>query len=250
VTGIKKIFFSVLISFAITLVIFLIVFVCLIIGRQILILENKEYSVNFFGSFSGAFFAFLFISVASSWDKLFQRRSKHRTAVIALEWRLIRYIETADSNRQQIEECIKSIQTSGFRVFDFRQFNIDILIDALLNIDLKNDIFDLYTRLEKLNADYGSYKQFYTSANLENPKLDVLSSLEKLNRGHLIIDQDMEFLLAKILCILDSPKLLDRIIGLFAKAEKYPKNIKELANIKLISIKQSRDETRKMSKKR
>ena len=245
----RNLLFSMFIIFVMTVAIFLIVFVCGVIGHQIWIAKDKGYAVNFFGAFSGAFFAFLFMSVTSAGNKLFERRLKHRNAIVRLEWVLNSFLEIIDCNCLHIDECIKAFQNERLFILNFRDFSVEKTIgDDLLNIDLKNDVMSLTIDTDRLNADYSSVKQYAHPDIIKRQTQDVINSLKTLRDGHIKIDEEMEILMAKVRFILSKPSLLDRIIMLFSKAEKYPRNIQQGIEKELAQVKKERNDTQEKSR--
>ncbi|MDD4872077.1 MAG: hypothetical protein PHR77_16085 [Kiritimatiellae bacterium] len=127
-----------------------------------------EYIVETYAAFAGAFCAYIFLRFAESMGKLYERRAKHYEAIVRLEHMANRLLDDIGTDLYEIDQIISNheaatkagqITVTGNRPKPL-EYDDSILYD-LHNLDLINEIFSYYRRIERFNNDITGLAAIY-----------------------------------------------------------------------------------------
>lgn len=174
------------------LIISFLVFVFILVIKSFSGLSHTEpLTKDFIVSFTGAFFAFLFIRISDAFTKIYDRQVKNRNALVKIEYESNRLLDSLSQAIFMLDEflqTIEDIKTSKKPVVYFNQIRhlpIDrSVLMELSNVDFINHMFGFITEVEKfndstdtLNGIYGQYKSSFIEQKM-NPDWFMLSSVE------------------------------------------------------------------------
>ncbi|PSO42977.1 hypothetical protein BRC19_02895 [Candidatus Saccharibacteria bacterium QS_5_54_17] len=119
-------------------------------------------------AFLGAFFAFLFVRIATLLDRLFARKAKHRDALVSLERLGNEYLNIIARNEFIIDDYIDIAERNlknqqGFIYFnELHELHIEKdIIKGLGNRELLNDYFSFLASVESMNGSVAATNRFY-----------------------------------------------------------------------------------------
>lgn len=128
----------------------------------------NEYLLQTYAGFAGAFFAYLFLRLADSLGKLYERRVKHYEAIVRLEHMANRLLDDIGTAQFKIDQIILNhdaasnsgvITVTGNRPKPL-EYDYSILYD-LHNLDLINEIFSYFRTIERFNVDITGLAAIY-----------------------------------------------------------------------------------------
>lgn len=146
---------------------------------------------DFISAFCGAFFAFVFVKLGELGTRLYQRQRANQEALVVLEQVLQDYINRLYGNDFVADDIVKSIQSTLSNTDGAAKVNFNFLkpvpIDRTLllhlrNIDYKNDVFNFFADLDKLNGSLTSIQRYYDlmTTNLISGQLPKKTYTENL----------------------------------------------------------------------
>jgi hypothetical protein len=154
---------------------------------------EKDNAVIFgsLGAFMGAFFAYLFIRIATALDKNYQRIQNHRNSMVKFERVIMKMNGLISDNlfviddftgvvNNAIQNKIKMIYFNKLHPIDISEYST---LD-LQNIDLINDIESFYFDMRRTNSDLETINtmlQEYRTAVIDD-KVDLETYLFNLGR--------------------------------------------------------------------
>lgn len=164
-----------------------------------------------FSAFAGAFFAFIFLRLATFFSKLYQRQVDHYNSLVLLESQLNEIGGIIHDNIYLIPEFRRVITSGNIYFNNLHQLPIDKShYINLYNLDLINDLFSYNYQLRKLNDDmetitlgYQDIKNALIEKNisLEHYKINAESLAEKLKIIEIFLtelEKDTVILLARV----------------------------------------------------
>lgn len=125
---------------------------------------------DFISAFTGAFFAFVFVKLGELGTRIYTRQRVNQTALVTLEQVLQEYVNRLYDNEFIADDIIETIDATTKNQDGALKVNFNYLkplpIDKSLTIDLrnldyKNDLFDFFEDLEKLNRSLDSIQHYY-----------------------------------------------------------------------------------------
>lgn len=130
-------------------------------------LVTTKYFGIFLSAFLGAFFAYLFTRIGTLADRLFNRKQKHRTGLVAIEKQGNEYQNYIGDNLFVADDYIKIAKRRLTDKKPFIYFNelhelpIDKKIYPMIgNIDMVNELFSLEASVAKINSSIRSLNRF------------------------------------------------------------------------------------------
>lgn len=137
---------------------------------------------DFVSAFTGAFFAFIFVKLGELGTRLYARQRVNQAALVTLEQVLQDYVSRLYGNEFVADDIMKTIDATiedqdgalkaNFNYLKPMPIDKSLTID-LRNIDYKNDLFNFFEDLEKLNHSLDSIQRYYDlmTANLMSGQL-------------------------------------------------------------------------------
>jgi|GEM_PF-2084797 hypothetical protein len=125
---------------------------------------------DFISAFSGAFFAFIFVKLGELGTRLYLRERSNQTALVTLEQTLQDYINRLYDNDFVIDDIVKTIDNTTKKPSAAIKVNFNFLkplpIDSsimlnLRNLNYKNDLFNFYADLDKVNNSLATVQRYY-----------------------------------------------------------------------------------------
>lgn len=177
-------------------------------------LINNYFMSNIAGAaFWGAFFSFLFVKAGGTLERFIERKRKHYNMLVRLEYTINEYLTATSFNLSNLDGLFKSIiKTRESKIiivqyFGLKQYKLDreILL-GLQDVDLINDVFNMYVDLDYLNDNHATILEMYAdmrcrylddirSATETEQKLSIAS----VYRTHLdMLENQMKDLLRSI----------------------------------------------------
>lgn len=129
-----------------------------------------DFFKNISAPFWGAFFAFMFVVIASFVKRMYDRKLRHYNALVKMEIRLNDNFSTIDHNRVALDIYIKNLKLAAGNqcilspnsLYDFL-----ILEEQLMDLGSKsiiNELFKYNAFLTKINIDFMTYRKAYENA--------------------------------------------------------------------------------------
>ena len=146
------------------------IFVFVLIVKSFTELSHTEpLTKDFIISFTGAFFAFLFIRIGDSFNKIYKRQVKNRNALVKIEYEGNRLLNSIYEEIFVIDEFLNTINEIKeektvvicFNHFKQLPFDRSVLLE-LSNIDFINKLFSFVTDLEKFNDSIETIEKLYS----------------------------------------------------------------------------------------
>jgi hypothetical protein len=153
--------------------------------------SNISKTNDFISAFAGAFFAFVFVKLAELGTRLYKRQRINQEALVTLEQEMQDYINRLYGNDFVADDIIKTIAATVAKPAETPKVNFNFLkplpIDrttllSLRNIDYKNDVFNFYADLDKLNGSLSSIQRYYDllTTSLMSGQLNKTDYIENL----------------------------------------------------------------------
>lgn len=128
-------------------------------------------------AFAGAFFAFLFLRIGEFLSKLYQREVKHYNTLVILQTQLNEIGGIIHDNLYILPQFQVVIRSGNIYFNNLHTIPIDRThYDNLYDIDLKNDLFEYYYKIRKINDDiesatsgYQDIKNAFIQKHIEKP---------------------------------------------------------------------------------
>lgn len=256
----KKLLFA--IGFiALVAVIFYFVFA---IGNKIFVELDSDYILPSVSAFMGAFFAFLFLITGQWFSQFYSRHRKHRNALVKLEYSLNEYADVSNKNiglLKGLDERLNSLPVMSMSTFGTIQVDKNILLE-LKNIDLINDLvsFNLDAdtgnhELHQLTVLYFEVRQDFVKGRLggERLKRTLTSFKGDLNTVLKFLEsfeKDTKNMLAKVRILLERESVVDWLIRVTSRKQRYPKGMDLLLEKELKLLDKEFEEVEKASKKK
>ena len=137
---------------------------------------NNGLLTQIFGSFSGAFFAFIFLRLAEFFSKLYERQVKNYNSLVNLVNQLNEIGGIINDNLYIIPGFIKTIDTGNVYFTNLHTMPINKEHYAnLLNLEIINDLFSYNYQVRKNNDDIETVSRGYN---------DVKNALIQKNISH------------------------------------------------------------------
>ena len=224
----------------------------------------------FLSAFLGAFFAFLFTRFGTLVDRLFSRRQKHRTGLVAIEKQGNEYQNLIGDNLFVVKDYtdIANRQLADKQPFiyfnELHELRIDKEIDFMLgNIDMVNELFSFEASVIKINSSIRSLNRFMSlmqdafvnkNIDLETHLINVeiiLSKLAEITIFLTDLERENQALIAKSRVLIKSN---DRSLYAFLLRRVMKKNFTK-SQIKqfpaeLKTLKEEVEETKTTDRKR
>jgi hypothetical protein len=204
---------------------------------------------DFISAFTGAFFAFIFVKLGELGTRLYARQRIHQVALVTLGQSLQEHINRLYNGEFIANDIIKTIDATLADPSGATRVNLNYLkpipIDKSLpinvrNIDYKNDLFNFYEDLEKLNGSLNTIQRYYDTmtANLMSGQLRheiyianlplIKEKLEELKRFILASVDDCIDVATKTRLLLD-----DRSLWLTSAIQLGPQNYTDSLKAKI-----------------
>jgi hypothetical protein len=182
------------------LVVAVIAFAFLVIVRtgQVLFAGDPSAPMAMISGFFGAFFAFIFVRFADFFTRLYERSVRNRNALVAIQHRYLQAINEISDNVHSLQVWDR-IRAGGVALWMSRLHDVPMPRDLLLqltNIDLVNELFDLHTRIHRINQDSATFNRTYeelSAAMLDGkiPQADYVANLQGLDQHRWLMQEFM-----------------------------------------------------------
>jgi len=224
--------------------------------------QQSDYIKGVMGAFLGALFAFLFFVAGKFLGKIYENSVEHRNALVKLEYSLSRFMAINYDNIFLINALIKSIDANILNSPNFTPLNMDEgVMSKLKNIDMVNDVHNLYIDIYKQNHSLKTISDFYNefrgmllkkeidlatfNANIKGKFKDDLSEVIKRLQA---MDKNLEAVSSKCVVLLNEDEYaITWLIGLLSVKRNYPKNFDNLCKEQLKILQKGRLENYKKS---
>ncbi len=221
------------------------------------------------GGFTGAFFAFLFIRLADALTRIYERKSKNRSALVRYQHIFNDYLGIYGDNifvTDGLHDLVDKIKTKNkplpVYINKLEEFPIDKdLPIQLTNIDLINEIFSLNVSIRKLNDTMATFdrlhdltRTMFTEKKI-NPEtyIDNILSMEKAIKD---IRSFLDSLKEDLVAVTAATRILsedDSLLGQFiikTTKTRYASNFDELRKEEIERLNKEIFETRESSRKK
>jgi len=153
--------------------------------------KNISNTTEFISAFAGAFFAFVFVKLGELGTRLYARERANQESLVGIEQAVQEYVNRLYGNDFVADDIIKTIDATTAKSEEAVKVNFNFLKPLpintsqmlhLRNIDFKNDLFNLYADLEKVNGSMQSIQRFYDrmTDNLMSGQLDKTTYIQNL----------------------------------------------------------------------
>jgi len=224
--------------------------------------QQSDYIKGVLGAFLGALFAFLFFIASKFLGNIYKNSIEHRNALVNLEYSLSRFMAINYDNIFLINALIKSIDTNILNSPNFTPLDIDeSIMSKLKNIDMVNDVHNLYIDIYKQNHSLKTISDFYNefremllkkeinlatfNTNIKGKfKDDLIEVIKRLQA----MDKNFEIISSKCVVLLNEDEYaITWLIGLLAVKRSYPKNFDDLCKEELKILQKGRSENYRKS---
>lgn len=138
--------------------------------------------VQGFSAFSGAFFAFIFLRLATFFSKIYDRQVKHYNSLVNLETQLNELGGVIHDDLYVIPGFITTITGGNIYSNNLHTFSVDKSHYAnLYDIDLINLLFDFNYKIRKLNDDIETLSSGYQEIKFAFIERHIDAAQYKLN---------------------------------------------------------------------
>ena len=167
-------------------------FVFLFLFLEIFVGDSTVYSTAAFGSFFGAFFAFLFLRIGDFFIKLYKNKEEHFNGLTLLNRILNKNIFIANNNIFFAGLIIVNLQKGEKPINTLSKFIlVDEVVDKIKNLDFFSDVFSLSINLKEQNDNIEMINDFckgMKSSSIEendvekNYRVRVIKCLENFEK--------------------------------------------------------------------
>ncbi|KKT27380.1 MAG: hypothetical protein UW11_C0001G0002 [Parcubacteria group bacterium GW2011_GWA2_43_9b] len=213
-------------------------FVFLFLFLEIFVGDSTVYSTAAFGSFFGAFFAFLFLRIGDFFIKLYKNKEEHFNGLTLLNRILNKNIFIANNNIFFAGLIIVNLQKGEKPINTLSKFIlVDEVVDKIKNLDFFSDVFSLSINLKEQNDNIEMINDFckgMKSSSIEendvekNYRVRVIKCLENFEKIYVNL-RDREFiniLVKNLLLIKKEKSFIIKIIHFFLGS--YLKKVSEI----------------------
>lgn len=245
-------------------IVYLLVNWVLIVGEIMVKNRNTAFLKDASTVFLGTLFTALFLIIGNFISRVWDRRKRHRNALVKMEYNLMHLMNVNQDNIFILNNFIAAIDAGALYNINFKYLDIDKdILTELGNVDFINDVFKFNTdtyrideSLRSMEKYYNEFKSSFLEKNIDRQTFDhnvsgeFKNNLVLLKKSMNALDGKIEVISAKsvVLFRLDET-LLDWVISIFSIRNHYAVKFEELWKKRLVILKKEREESRKKSSK-
>lgn len=221
-------------------------------------LQNSKDADDFrdlISAFLGALFAFFFVVIGSFFQRIHENSNQHRNALVKVEYDMTLAMTINSDNTFALTSLIESIDQGVLNFLSYGEIPINReLLAQLKNIDIVNDLNDLYIDIFKEQQNLENVVRFYEGLRerlidgkinqatfLSNVRGQFQKDLKDLKKRLDVLDKKIEIISSKSAILIKCDEsVITWLISIFAVKKNYSKGFDKLVEKRLLALRKER----------